>query len=128
MATDQTLSFQRMKAILSVEVVTNKKGETQMARYTIRFYARQIGSIGLRQLYEKIIDAPDKESARLKLYDTHEHISVILCELEEKIKEEAVAPAAWREQLAAAADSDPGERDEPPLCWCDLGYIGHSTH
>lgn len=45
-----------------------------MTRYRCTFYGRKVGAIGIKSWYELTIDAPDPEAARLKLYDTHEHI------------------------------------------------------
>lgn len=35
---------------------------------------------------------------------------------------------AWADIIAAAADADPGETNEPPLCPCGRGYVGHAVH
>ena len=32
------------------------------------------------------------------------------------------------ENVAMAADADPGELNEPALCPCGQGYIGHADH
>lgn len=32
------------------------------------------------------------------------------------------------EQVRQAADADPGELDEPALCPCGAGYVGHADH
>ena len=32
------------------------------------------------------------------------------------------------ENVRAAADADPGELNEPALCPCGQGYIGHADH
>jgi hypothetical protein len=35
---------------------------------------------------------------------------------------------AMRDLVREAADADPGETDEPPLCPCGHGYVGHGGH
>lgn len=40
------------------------------------FNAREIGALGIWQRFCVTVEADDEESARLKLYDKYEHISV----------------------------------------------------
>jgi hypothetical protein len=45
-------------------------------RYLATFVGRQTGAIGIFYRCEQLLDldTPDREAARMKLYDTHEHI------------------------------------------------------
>jgi hypothetical protein len=45
--------------------------------FSITFYGRENNAIGICIQFTKEVDAVDFEAARLKLYDTHEHIRVI---------------------------------------------------
>ena len=47
-----------------------------MPKFRIQFIGRERGAIGIRYATEKTVEAPDADAAVLKLYDTHEHISV----------------------------------------------------
>ena len=44
--------------------------------WRIVFYGREVGAIGTLSRWELIVDAPDIDTARIRLYDTHEHISI----------------------------------------------------
>jgi hypothetical protein len=44
-------------------------------RYRADFWGRTIGAIGVTFHYVVEVEADNPEAARLKLYDTHEHIS-----------------------------------------------------
>lgn len=46
-----------------------------MNRYTLAFNARTIGALGIWSDYQRTVDAPTEDAARLRLYETHEHIS-----------------------------------------------------
>lgn len=46
--------------------------------FSITFRGREKNAIGVSSTYTKVVDAVDFEAARLKLYDTHEHIHVIV--------------------------------------------------
>ncbi len=46
-----------------------------MKRYLLTFTGREVRAIGSFQDFREVIDAPDEAAARLKIYDTHEHIS-----------------------------------------------------
>ena len=45
-------------------------------KYTFKILAVLIGSIGKRYKYTVTIEAETEADAKLKLYDTHEHISI----------------------------------------------------
>jgi hypothetical protein len=45
-------------------------------KYQAYFYGRQRGAIGIFHQCSATVEAESVEAARLKLYDTHEHISV----------------------------------------------------
>jgi hypothetical protein len=44
-------------------------------RYRAEFWGRTIGAIGVTSRYVVEVEADNLEAARLKLYDTYEHIS-----------------------------------------------------
>lgn len=47
-----------------------------MTHYQIDFYGTRNGSIGhFKERVSRIVEAPDSEAARLKAYETHEHIT-----------------------------------------------------
>ncbi len=46
-----------------------------MPRYRCVFHGRKLGAIGVFGFHVVELDAEDPESARLKCYETHEHIS-----------------------------------------------------
>lgn len=48
-----------------------------MKKYKFTFLGVLIGSIGQRVKYTKTIEAESIEIAKLKLYDTHEHIYIL---------------------------------------------------
>lgn len=52
-------------------------GCRNVVRYRFEIYARLRGAIGVCYLHTVEVDATDAEAARLKLYDTHEHIQVL---------------------------------------------------
>lgn len=45
-------------------------------KYTFKILAVKIGSIGNRHEYTVTVQADNEEEAKLKLYDTHEHIFI----------------------------------------------------
>lgn len=45
-----------------------------MKKFTAIFNGRQVGAIGTFGEFKIEIEASDREAARLKIYDTHEHI------------------------------------------------------
>ena len=47
-----------------------------MKNYKIRFYGVTLGSIGKIRLFVKTVQADSFKEANLKLYETHEHISI----------------------------------------------------
>ena len=47
-----------------------------MKKYKFNFLGVKIGSIGKRQNFTVITEADNFEDAKLKLYDTHEHITI----------------------------------------------------
>ena len=49
-----------------------------MKKYKFEFTGRLIGAIGITYLCTKEVYADSIEQAKLKLYDTHEHISNIV--------------------------------------------------
>ena len=51
-----------------------------METFKITFIGREAGAIGICYRIEKTVQAADAKAARLKLYETHEHITVIRCE------------------------------------------------
>lgn len=46
-------------------------------KYTFQFMGRLIGALGIKTIHTVTVDADTEEAARLKLYDTHEHIGPI---------------------------------------------------
>lgn len=46
--------------------------------YLARFQGRRMGGIGISYHIEKFVEADTPEAARLKLYETHEHISGLI--------------------------------------------------
>ena len=44
--------------------------------FSITFIGRENGAIGISSTHTKTVTAENFEAARLKLYDTHEHIRV----------------------------------------------------
>ncbi len=46
-----------------------------MAIYSASFIGRQLGAIGIFYPIRFELEAPDLEAAKLKLYETHEHLS-----------------------------------------------------
>lgn len=49
--------------------------------WRIVFYGREAGAIGVLSRWERTVEAPSMDAARLKLYETHEHIRVESIEL-----------------------------------------------
>lgn len=45
-----------------------------MKKFKVKFTGREVGAIGVFSHFELIIEAPDEDAARLKIYDTHEHL------------------------------------------------------
>lgn len=45
-----------------------------MKTYKIQFFGRRIGALGVSSWHTVTVAAETPEAARLKLYDTHEHI------------------------------------------------------
>jgi hypothetical protein len=45
-----------------------------MKTYTFSFKGREVGAIGVMGYFRQTVQAETEEAARLKLYDTHEHI------------------------------------------------------
>ncbi len=43
-------------------------------KWKAQFFGRLKGAIGMCYWFEVVVDAPDGDAARLKLYDTHEHV------------------------------------------------------
>ena len=48
-----------------------------MKTFKITFIGREAGAIGICYRIEKTVQAADAKAARLKLYETHEHITII---------------------------------------------------
>ena len=48
-----------------------------MKKYTFSILAVKIGAIGKRSKFTVTIEAEKFEAAKLKLYDTHEHIFIL---------------------------------------------------
>jgi hypothetical protein len=55
----------------------HKTAGLPVRKYQIAFKGRQVGALGVLSTYSKIVDGCDVEAAKLKLYDTHEHISIM---------------------------------------------------
>ena len=51
-----------------------------MKTFKTTFIGREAGAIGICYRIEKTVQAADAKAARLKLYETHEHISAFECE------------------------------------------------
>ena len=47
-----------------------------MRLYRMIFQGRQVGAIGSMHTCAETVEAEDQQAAELKLYDTHEHISI----------------------------------------------------
>lgn len=47
-----------------------------MKKYKFSFLGVENGAIGKRYKYTKTIDAENFEEAKIRLYDTHEHITI----------------------------------------------------
>lgn len=47
-----------------------------MKTYRIEFIGREAGALGVTSAWTKEVKAESEDAARLKLYDTHEHILV----------------------------------------------------
>lgn len=45
-----------------------------MNRYRLAFYGRRVNALGISEFHVIDVEAEDEEKARLKAYDTHEHI------------------------------------------------------
>jgi ribosomal protein L20A (L18A) len=48
-----------------------------MKKYKFKFTGVKNGSIGKRLNFTKVIESENFEDAKLKLYDTHEHIRIL---------------------------------------------------
>jgi len=48
-----------------------------MKKYIFKILAVKIGAIGKRQKFTLTVEAENFQNAQYKLYDTHEHISII---------------------------------------------------
>jgi hypothetical protein len=44
-------------------------------KYQLVFYGRKVGAIGIMYWITVTIEASSEDEARIKIYDTHEHIS-----------------------------------------------------
>lgn len=69
-----TSSQSQMAWGLSFLIVMLGKQEKVM-KYTAHFFGRNKGAIGISQRFIVFVVADNEDDARLKLYDTHEHIS-----------------------------------------------------
>ncbi len=49
-----------------------------MKRFLFEFTGREVGAIGVMQEFSVIVNADNEESARLTIYDTHEHITQLI--------------------------------------------------
>ena len=47
-------------------------------KYTAHFIGKNKGPIGILQRFKVVVEADNEDDARLKLYDTHEHISDVI--------------------------------------------------
>lgn len=47
-----------------------------MARFVVTFYGRKAGALGVCDWHKVEVTADNEAAACLKVYDTHEHISV----------------------------------------------------
>lgn len=50
-----------------------------MKKYKFTFLGVKNGSIGKRQTFTVTTESENFETAKLKLYDTHEHIQILSC-------------------------------------------------
>lgn len=48
-----------------------------MKRYRCIFYGRKVNALGISSFHCLDLEAPDPDAARLKIYDTHEHLSQV---------------------------------------------------
>lgn len=51
-----------------------------MKKYKVWFRGREVGAISIFSNFCIIVEAEDEEKARLKVYDTHEHLSCVRIE------------------------------------------------
>jgi hypothetical protein len=70
---------------------------------TIKFQARKIGAIGIRQTYIETLEVADGSEARAKLYDQYEHISIL------GTRESATNPEA--QEISKMFDPSPRDTD-----------------
>ncbi len=45
-------------------------------KYVIEFNAKRVGAIGRSCRFSVLVEAPDPDTARMKLYEDYEHISI----------------------------------------------------
>jgi hypothetical protein len=48
-----------------------------VSRYAFRFHGRLNGALGVSGIHNVEVEAETEEAARLRLYETHEHVSVL---------------------------------------------------
>jgi len=54
--------------------VFNHERSGEQVKYSLKFYGRKVGSIGLGQWWLFAVEADSEQQAREKAYETHEHI------------------------------------------------------
>lgn len=71
--------------------------------FTVWFWGRKVGAIGNVSPWVRVIEASTSEAARLRVYETHEHLSSVLVtpHMEARPQIETVGePAKWVPYLA----------------------------
>ncbi len=78
-----------------------------MHTFKLVFIGREAGAIGIAYRVEKTLPAQDAAAARLKLYDTHEHVIVISCEKLQAPPLALFPPNRWAAYIIALAKCNP---------------------
>lgn len=78
-----------------------------MPRYNAKFVGREVGAIGIGYPIETTLNATDKETAELALYDRWEHIQRL------ELKEERKLTEFQRDYLVSLLWSNTGDDDRP---------------
>jgi hypothetical protein len=71
--------------------------------FTVWFWGRKIGALGAVSPWVRVIEAENPEAARLRVYETHEHLSSVLVtpHMETQLQVETRgSPARWVPYLA----------------------------
>lgn len=55
--------------------ICHEKGPTSMLKYSVTFFGRTLGAIGICYMITDTVEAENKEAALLKLYDKYDTVS-----------------------------------------------------